>query len=112
MLASGSSRQTEIELGPVPRRVIVNGPIGIPLIEAFTVPRGGEAYLTYAGFPANFADGATIGPYLRLSQAEILVAIGALVAGAAEPGLREVTVAQRAELAELWLASYAAPSAG
>jgi adenosylhomocysteinase len=110
VLASGSSRQSEIDLADRERRTIVDGPIGLPLVEAVALPGGGDAYLVYAGFPANFADGAAIGPFLRLSQAEILVAISSLIARRPAPGLCEVADSDRAALADLWLSVYGTPT--
>jgi adenosylhomocysteinase len=109
VLASGSSRQSEIDIGDRERRAIIDGPIGLPLVEAVALPDGGDAYLTYAGFPANFADGAAIGPFLRLSQAEILVAISSLTARHLGPGLCEVADGDRSTLADLWLDVYGTP---
>jgi len=106
ILASGSSRRTEFELGSIERRTVLERAGGIPSLEALSLPPGGEAYLAYAGFPVNFGDAASIGAFLQLSQAEGLAAICRLADGVSPPGLQEAPEEVRLEIARLWLDSH------
>lgn len=106
ILASGSSRQTEfaIELGQ--RRVVTRSPFGVPFIEALRIGDSKEIYLAYSGFPVNFANAASIGPFLQLAQGEILAAISHLINRDASPGLCELSEQARIAIAERWIAFY------
>lgn len=106
VLASGSSRQTEFALEPSKRSVIAETPYGVPLIETLRTSERSDLYLAYSGFPVNFADGASLGPFLQLAQAEIVAAVSSLMSSEIAPGLQELPAQTRTAVANHWIASF------
>ncbi|MER8099978.1 adenosylhomocysteinase [Kitasatospora sp. NPDC094016] len=63
-------------------------------------------YLLNNGNAVNFLHGASVGPFIHLVQAEILASVRMLAREELEPGMHEVSAADRASIAETWLRYY------
>jgi adenosylhomocysteinase len=63
-------------------------------------------YLANRGNAVNFVHGASVGPFVFLVQAEILAAVCLLARGDLDPGLHEVSSADRAIIAATWLSYF------
>ncbi len=63
-------------------------------------------YITYAGQPINFRDGAVIGPVLYLIQAEIISAVSMIINQIIQCGIHSVPDSVRENLAYAWLAEF------
>ncbi|MDK9498227.1 adenosylhomocysteinase [Streptomyces katrae] len=59
--------------------------------------------LLNGGNAVNFLHGASVGPFIFLVQAEILAGAAALARGGLEPGMHEISLADRAAIAATWL---------
>jgi adenosylhomocysteinase len=62
-----------------------------------------------SGNAVNFVHGASVGAFIFLVQAEILVGTARLTAADTEPGYHEVPIADRRRIAEIWLAHFNYP---
>ncbi|KLL11852.1 MULTISPECIES: NAD(P)-binding domain-containing protein [Protofrankia] len=60
-------------------------------------------YLANSGNAVNFLHGASVGPFIYLVQAEIIAGISMLTRGALPSGIHEVSGADRAAIAAIWL---------
>ncbi|NEW72519.1 NAD-binding protein [Streptomyces rhizosphaericus] len=63
-------------------------------------------YLANGGNAVNFLHGASVGPFIFLVQAEILAAIRMLTRGDLGTGMHEVSPADRAAIAAIWLSYF------
>ncbi|MEV7089778.1 adenosylhomocysteinase [Streptomyces sp. NPDC093085] len=63
-------------------------------------------YLANGGNAVNFLHGAGVGPFIFLVQAEILAGIRMLTRGDLDPGMYEVSAADRAAVAATWLSYF------
>lgn len=63
-------------------------------------------YLANGGNAVNFLHGASVGPFIFLIQAEILAGIRMLTRGDLDPGMHEVSSADRAAVAATWLSYF------
>jgi adenosylhomocysteinase len=63
-------------------------------------------YVLAGGNAVNFLHGASVGTFIFLVQAEILVAVARLVHDNVEPGYHELLAADRQRIAEIWLAHF------
>ena len=52
---------------------------------------------------AGLREGASVGPFIHLVQAEILAGIRMLAQGELDPGMHEVSATDRATIAATWL---------
>ncbi|MFI0722853.1 adenosylhomocysteinase [Streptomyces sp. NPDC021224] len=63
-------------------------------------------YLLNGGNAVNFLHGASVGPFIFLVQAEILAALHTLSRNSLAPGMHELPAADRAVIADAWLAAF------
>jgi adenosylhomocysteinase len=106
-LASATSRRSEFDV-----QAMQVSDAGIEGFERVDRGTARPVYLLDNGTPVNFADGAAIGPPLRLLQAELLLALSLLASRTLEPGLHEVADGLRATLSQLWIDHYLAADTG
>jgi adenosylhomocysteinase len=67
---------------------------------------GKNIFVLYGGYPINFRDHGVVGPFLALSQAEIMLCIIRLLSGKFSAGLHEIEEADRMWLAHEWLRHF------
>jgi adenosylhomocysteinase len=85
----------------------------IPKVDKFTSKKTGRSiYLLGEGTPINFLDGAVFGPALTLVQAEIIVAVRAVVDLVATGELTELDIGSRKNIAGAWQAAFIDPKTG
>ena len=69
-------------------------------------------YFLYEGRPVDFADGANLGPFLTLVQAEMLAAASDLLKGGLPAGLHAPSASSRLEILDRWLTAHVDPATG
>jgi adenosylhomocysteinase len=67
---------------------------------------GKNISVLYGGYPINFRDHGVVGPFLALSQAEIMLCIIRLLSGEVSAGLHEIEETDRTRLANEWLRHF------
>ncbi|MFI0821485.1 adenosylhomocysteinase [Streptomyces sp. NPDC021098] len=99
-VATVTSSEDELELGGLPD-VYERAHIGENVTRYLTT--GHYFYLLNGGNAVNFLHGASVGPFIFLVQAEILVASTMLARGELAPGMHELGPTDRAAIAGTWL---------
>ncbi|WP_063737341.1 adenosylhomocysteinase [Streptomyces sp. RTd22] len=99
-VATVTSSEDELELGGLPD-VYERAHIGENVTRYLTT--GHYFYLLNGGNAVNFLHGASVGPFIFLVQAEILVASTMLARGELAPGMHEIDPTDRAAIAGTWL---------
>ncbi|WP_440098484.1 NAD-binding protein [Streptosporangium sp. H16] len=102
-VATVTSSEDELELGGLPD-VYTRTMVGDHITRYQTT--GHYFYLANGGNAVNFLHGASVGPFIFLVQAEILAGIGMLTRGDLAPGMHEVSAADRAAVAAIWLSYF------
>lgn len=102
-LASVTSSEDELELDAL-TGVYERTPVGEHVTRYATV--GHFFYVLAGGNAVNFLHGASVGAFIFLVQAEILVAAARCAGGDIEPGYHEVPEADRRRIARIWLAHF------
>lgn len=100
ILASGSSKQIEIELSALPDDPSLVVEAG--LVKEYRLGRGRPAFLLNDGMPINFLEQSVLGRVLDLVYTELYMCIREIARGAAKPGLGSLDVAQQREIAQTW----------
>jgi S-adenosylhomocysteine hydrolase len=102
MVASGSSRQVEIDVAAL--RAAPPEPIG-PGLDAVRAPGGRRLILVNDGYPANFLPGSdsVADEIVELILGQMIVLMQALTERPHAPGVHRITPEQEAEGARLWL---------
>ncbi|MFF0312654.1 adenosylhomocysteinase [Streptosporangium sp. NPDC004379] len=102
-VATVTSSEDELELDGLPD-VYTRTMVGDHVTRYQTT--GHYFYLANGGNAVNFLHGASVGPFIFLVQAEILAGIGMLTRGDLAPGIHEVSTADRAAIAAIWLSYF------
>jgi adenosylhomocysteinase len=102
-VATVTSSEDELELNGLPD-IYSRTMVSDHLIRYQTT--GHYFYLANRGNAVNFVHGASVGPFIFLVQAEILAAVCLLARGDLDPGLHEVSSADRAIIAATWLSYF------
>ncbi|GAA3007056.1 adenosylhomocysteinase [Streptosporangium longisporum] len=102
-VATVTSSEDELELDGLPD-VYTRTMVGDHITRYQTT--GHYFYLANGGNAVNFLHGAGVGPFIFLVQAEILAGIGMLTRGDLPPGMHEVSAADRAAVAAIWLSYF------
>ncbi|TFI22198.1 adenosylhomocysteinase [Streptomyces sp. 4R-3d] len=102
-VATVTSSEDELDLAGLPN-VYTRTMVGDHVTRYQTT--GHYFYLANGGNAVNFLHGASVGPFIFLIQAEILAGIRMLTRGDLDPGLHEVTAADRAAVAATWLSYF------
>ncbi|MER5988963.1 adenosylhomocysteinase [Streptomyces sp. NPDC001787] len=102
-IATVTSSEDELDLAGLPN-VYTRTMIGDHVTRYQTT--GHYFYLANGGNAVNFLHGASVGPFIFLIQAEILAAIRMLTRNNLDPGMHEVSAADRAAVAATWLSYF------
>ncbi len=102
-VATVTSSEDELDLAGLPN-VYTRTMVGDHVTRYQTT--GHYFYLANSGNAVNFLHGASVGPFIFLVQAEILAGIRMLTRGDLDPGMHEVSAADRAAVAATWLSYF------
>jgi adenosylhomocysteinase len=100
ILASGSSKQIEIDLSALPSKSTMAAEAG--LVKEYAHPGDRAVFLLNDGMPINFLEQSILGRVLDLVYTELYMCIRAIASGGAQPGLGSLSVAQQREIAHEW----------
>lgn len=99
LIASGSSKQVEIELAALNREA---APISDEsLIKEYRL-EGKSVFLLNDGMPINFLEHSILGRVLDLVYTELYMCIREIASGGLEPGLGELPISTQREIAQAW----------
>jgi adenosylhomocysteinase len=99
ILASGSSKQIEIELAALHREESLASEQG--LIQEYLLSDK-SVFLLNNGMPINFLEQSILGRVLDLVYTELYMCIRKIVMGDVEPGLGSLDITQHREIAQTW----------
>lgn len=100
IVASGSSKQIEIDLGALPNEVSFVAEEG--LVKEYMLADSKPIFLLNHGMPINFLEQSILGRVLDLVYTELYMCIREIAKGAVEPGLGSLDVDQHREIAQTW----------
>jgi adenosylhomocysteinase len=102
-LASGSSKQVEIDLATLSERGSIIEDDGI--VKEYDID-GKSVILLNDGMPINFLEQSILGRVLDLVYTELYMCVREIALGNAPTGLTELDIAQQREIAETWRALH------
>lgn len=100
ILASGSSKQVEIDLSAFPGQPTSEVEGG--LVKEYALTEGKSIFLLNDGMPINFLEQSILGRVLDLVYTELYMCIREVASGSMLPGLGELDVSRQREIAQTW----------
>jgi adenosylhomocysteinase len=100
IVASGSSKQIEIDLTALDRMAIEKSEPG--LVQRFTLADEKDIFLLNAGMPINFLEQSILGRVLDLVYTELFLCMREIALGNVGPGLQSLDIDQHRMAAQKW----------
>ena len=100
VLASGSSKQIEIDLEALNLMAVEKSEPG--LVQHFTLPEGKQVFLLNEGMPINFLEQSILGRVLDLVYTELFLCMREIALGNVGPGLQGLDINQHRMAAQKW----------
>ncbi|HEU5063758.1 MAG TPA: NAD(P)-dependent oxidoreductase [Solirubrobacterales bacterium] len=100
ILASGSSKQVEIDLGALNLMAVEKSEPG--LVQHFTLSEGKQVFLLNEGMPINFLEQSILGRVLDLVYTELFLCMREIALGNVGPGLQSLDIDQHRMAAQKW----------
>lgn len=104
IVASGSSKQIEIELSALDELGTLASESA--LVKRYELDRGKTVSLLNDGMPINFLEQSILGRVLDLVYTELFMCVREIALGQAQPGLDSLDISQHREIAQVWRGTH------